>query len=81
MTSLIDRLLTFSRSAAFAGWLMGAWGILEGTDALVWPPTKETIVALIGLTIATFGRSVLADAKVTPPPPPPTRNGDIEDTP
>lgn len=67
MKRFLDQILTFSRSAAFAGWLIGAWGLLESGDKFDWPPTKDTVIALVGLTIAAFGRSVLADAKQRPP--------------
>ncbi len=67
MKALIDRILTFSRSAAFAGWLIGAWGILAPDNEFHWPLTRGVITALVGLTIATFGRSVLADAKQRSP--------------
>jgi hypothetical protein len=65
--AFVDQILTFSRSAAFAGWLIGAWGILAPDNEFHWPLTRGLITALVGLTIATFGRSVLAKAKVQPP--------------
>lgn len=67
MKAFIDHVLTFSRSAAFAGWLIGAWGILAPNNEFQWPWTGGIITALVGLTIATFGRSVLAERKVEEP--------------
>ncbi len=68
MKAFIDRILTYSRSAAFLGWLVTVWAALEAKGKLlVWPPDTETVVIIVGVTIAWLGRSGLAAAKQRPP--------------
>jgi hypothetical protein len=63
----IDRVLTHSRKAAIAGWLLAVWGALEVRGKLVWPPDRETWMIVIGATVTLLSRSLLAPPKAPPP--------------
>jgi hypothetical protein len=71
MKTFIDSIVTHQRKVTVVAWLTTVWAALQAHGDIAWPLDRAQWITIIGVTIATMGRSVLAPAKAADAPPEP----------